>query len=113
MVSSFFTPGQPGIDWANPEIQAEFESILRFWFDRGIDGFRVDVAMMLAKDPTLADLKDADDMAEVMSTPSSTETVFMTFIDAGDRSRTHMLIGVSSSGRSGGRPRPPPPVCTS
>ena len=57
--------------------------------------------MMLAKDPTLADLKDADDMAEVDEHPLLDRDVFMTFIDAGDRSRTHMLIGVSSSGRSG------------
>ena len=39
-----FDPGQPDLDWTNPEVRAEFESILRFWFDQGVDGFRIDVA---------------------------------------------------------------------
>jgi alpha-glucosidase len=51
-----FAPGQPDLDWTNDEVRAEFESILRFWFDRDVDGFRVDVAHGLAK---AADLPDA------------------------------------------------------
>ena len=50
------TPKQPDLDWTNPEVVAEFESILRFWLDRGVDGFRIDVAHGLAKDPDLPDL---------------------------------------------------------
>jgi alpha-glucosidase len=51
-----FTPEQPDLNWENPEVVEEFHSILRFWLDRGIDGFRIDVAHGLAKDPALPDL---------------------------------------------------------
>jgi alpha-glucosidase len=51
-----FAPEQPDLDWTNPEVRSEFESILRFWLDRGIDGFRIDVAHGLAKDPAMPDL---------------------------------------------------------
>ncbi|MDT7743623.1 MAG: alpha-glucosidase, partial [Actinomycetota bacterium] len=57
-----FDPGQPDVDWRNPEVRAEFESVLRFWFDRGVDGFRIDVAHGLAKDPALPDLVEATDL---------------------------------------------------
>ena len=39
-----FAPEQPDVNWDHPDIQAEFETTLRFWFDRGVDGFRIDVA---------------------------------------------------------------------
>ena len=45
-----FTPEQPDVNWENPDIVAEFEHTLRFWFDRGVDGFRIDVAHGLVKD---------------------------------------------------------------
>ena len=47
-----FAPEQPDFDWSNPEVREEFHDILRFWADRGVDGFRVDVAHALAKDLT-------------------------------------------------------------
>jgi alpha-glucosidase len=50
-----FAPEQPDLDWHNPAVQQEFERILQFWLDRGVDGFRVDVAHALFKDPTFAD----------------------------------------------------------
>jgi alpha-glucosidase len=52
-----FDPKQPDLDWTNPEVVAEFEAILRFWLDRGVDGFRIDVAHGLAKDPEMPDLE--------------------------------------------------------
>ncbi len=51
-----FAPEQPDLDWTNPDVIAEFQSILRFWLELGADGFRIDVAHGLAKDPDLADL---------------------------------------------------------
>ena len=48
-----FAPEQPDFDWENPEVVAEFEDILRFWLDRGVDGFRIDVANALKKDQSL------------------------------------------------------------
>ncbi|HEY6597599.1 MAG TPA: glycoside hydrolase family 13 protein [Asanoa sp.] len=50
-----FDVAQPDLNWDNPEVRAEFESILRFWLDRGADGFRVDVAHGLVKQADLAD----------------------------------------------------------
>ncbi len=44
-----FDAGQPDLDWTNPEVREEFHDILRFWLDRGVAGFRVDVAHGLAK----------------------------------------------------------------
>ncbi|MEU4130018.1 glycoside hydrolase family 13 protein [Streptomyces wuyuanensis] len=55
-----FDPEQPDLDWDHPEVRAEFESILRFWFDRGIDGVRIDVAHGLVKAPGLPDLGSLD-----------------------------------------------------
>jgi alpha-glucosidase len=69
-----FAPEQPDFNWSNPEVRAEFEDILRFWFDRGVDGIRIDTAGMLTKDPALPDLHegqyphpfvDRDDVHEV------------------------------------------------
>jgi len=51
-----FTPGQPDVNWDHPDIAAEFEATLRFWFDRGVDGFRIDVAHGLVKDTTFPDV---------------------------------------------------------
>jgi alpha-glucosidase len=50
-----FAPEQPDLDWWNDDVRAEFDRILRFWFDRGVDGFRIDVAHGLVKDRELRD----------------------------------------------------------
>ena len=47
-----FAREQPDLNWANPEVREYFLDTLRFWADRGVDGFRVDVAHALAKDLT-------------------------------------------------------------
>jgi len=50
----FFAREQPDLNWDHPEVRADFLTTLRFWSDRGVDGFRVDVAHGLVKD--LSDL---------------------------------------------------------
>jgi alpha-glucosidase len=50
-----FAPEQPDLDWHSKQVRDDFEEILRFWLDRGVDGFRVDVAAALYKDATLRD----------------------------------------------------------
>ncbi|MEU0603510.1 glycoside hydrolase family 13 protein [Streptomyces sp. NPDC006393] len=55
-----FTPEQPDWNWRNPEIPAEFDRVLRFWLDRGVDGFRIDVAAGLFKHPELPDSDDPE-----------------------------------------------------
>ncbi len=44
-----FDPAQPDVNWNHPDIKEEFEKTLRFWFDRGVDGFRIDVAHGMVK----------------------------------------------------------------
>ncbi|OYO08715.1 alpha-glucosidase [Enemella evansiae] len=51
-----FDVKQPDWNWDNPKVADEFDDILRFWFDRGVDGFRIDVADSMAKDGSLPDL---------------------------------------------------------
>ncbi|WP_295825646.1 glycoside hydrolase family 13 protein [uncultured Microbacterium sp.] len=50
-----FDESQPDFDWTNDEVRAEFRDVLRFWLDRGVDGFRVDVAHGLIKAEGLPD----------------------------------------------------------
>jgi alpha-glucosidase len=50
-----FDSSQPDLNWANPEVQLEFENILKFWLDRGVDGFRVDQPHAMAKAEGLPD----------------------------------------------------------
>ncbi|WP_116952294.1 glycoside hydrolase family 13 protein [Jiangella endophytica] len=51
-----FDVSQPDFDWENPEVRAEFLDILRFWFDLGVDGFRIDVAHGMVKNMDGPDL---------------------------------------------------------
>ena len=50
-----FTPEQPDLNWERPEVWEEHEDILRFWFDRGVAGVRIDSAALLLKDPELSE----------------------------------------------------------
>ncbi|HET7728286.1 MAG TPA: alpha-amylase family glycosyl hydrolase [Candidatus Limnocylindrales bacterium] len=50
-----FLPEQPDLNWANPDVRREMHDVLRFWFRRGVDGFRIDVINLLSKDPELRD----------------------------------------------------------
>jgi alpha-glucosidase len=50
-----FAPEQPDLNWRNPEVRAEFDAILRFWFDRGVDGIRIDAVPAFAKVEGLPD----------------------------------------------------------
>ncbi|QSI48383.1 glycoside hydrolase family 13 protein [Thermobispora bispora] len=51
-----FAPEQPDLNWEHPEVRAEFEDVLRFWLDLGVDGFRIDVAHGMVKAPGLPDV---------------------------------------------------------
>ncbi|CAM5304934.1 alpha-glucosidase [Streptomyces avidinii] len=60
-----FAPEQPDFNWEHPEVRAEFEDVLRFWLDRGVDGFRIDVAHGLAKKPGLPDVGEHPDPTDL------------------------------------------------
>ena len=70
-----FDASQPDLDWRNPEVPAMFEDVLHFWLDRGVDGFRIDVAHGLFKEAGLPDqrdpvsLEDADDTSMIRLRP--------------------------------------------
>jgi len=50
-----FAPQQPDLNWWQPQVRQAMDGVLRFWLDRGVDGFRIDVASMMARDPELRD----------------------------------------------------------
>ena len=64
-----FDTKQPDLNWENPEVQEEMRSVLRFWLDRGADGFRVDVAHGLVKEEGLPDWDGVAAMVEGTSGP--------------------------------------------
>jgi alpha-glucosidase len=64
-----FAPEQPDLNWWNPEVPAEFERIVRFWLDRGADGYRIDVASALFKRRDLADVPMVKDPLSGMLRP--------------------------------------------
>ena len=73
-----FLPEQPDLNWGNPDVEAAMQDVLRFWLDRGIDGFRMDVIHLIGKDPTLPD--DPEDLAGLSHVPLN------------DRPETHALL---------------------
>ncbi|GAA3428560.1 glycoside hydrolase family 13 protein [Streptosporangium sandarakinum] len=60
-----FAPEQPDFNWTNPEVREEFRDVLRFWFDRGVDGIRIDSAAVLVKDFDGGDPDGYTDLDEV------------------------------------------------
>lgn len=52
---SLFTPEQPDLNWENPDVRAAVHDVLRFWLDRGVSGFRMDVINLISKVPGFPD----------------------------------------------------------
>jgi oligo-1,6-glucosidase len=50
-----FSRKQPDLNWENPQVRAAVHAMMRWWLDRGVDGFRMDVINMISKDPALPD----------------------------------------------------------
>ena len=73
-----FLPAQPDLAWAEPAVRDAMHDVLRFWLERGVDGFRVDVVHLIGKDPALADVP-----AEVAGLPQ---------VVLNDRPETHVLL---------------------
>jgi alpha-glucosidase len=78
MYLHLFLPQQPDLNWEHPEVVAAMHDTLRFWLDRGVDGFRADVVHALGKDPALP-----DNPPEVAAIPHSA---------LNDDPRTHPLL---------------------
>ncbi len=52
-----FSPKQPDLNWENPEVRRAIYAMMRWWLDRGVDGFRMDVINMISKDTSLPDTR--------------------------------------------------------
>lgn len=66
-----FLPEQPDLNWRNPEVESAMLAAMRFWLERGVDGFRIDVAHFLMKDPALRDQPPAQSRRELAHKPPS------------------------------------------
>jgi oligo-1,6-glucosidase len=56
----YFAEKQPDLNWDNPKVRAEVYDLMRFWLDKGVDGFRMDVVPFISKDPSFPDLTPAE-----------------------------------------------------
>lgn len=54
----YFAHTQPDLNWENPKVREEMYDILRFWFDKGVDGFRIDVVPLISKDTTFPEIPE-------------------------------------------------------
>ncbi len=87
-----FDPSQPDLNWENPWVREQFYGILRFWLDRGVDGFRVDVAHGMIKQ---AGLPDYTPPVEGASMGGATPPGAATGTDGGTPSGTDIMEGVT------------------
>ncbi len=55
-----FSRKQPDLNWENPEVREAIYTMMRWWLDRGVDGFRMDVINLISKDPALPDAPDGN-----------------------------------------------------
>ncbi|GAA4228911.1 alpha-glucosidase [Streptosporangium album] len=80
-----FAPEQPDFNWTNPEVVQEFHDVLRFWFDRGVDGIRIDSAAVL--------LKDFDSIEESYTDHDGVHDIYRAWRRIADEYGERILIG--------------------
>ncbi len=86
-----FYPEQPDLDWRNPEVREAMAGVVRFWIDRGVDGFRVDAIDRLLKDE---ELRDDPPAVEPYGLPLRPEQSKLTLEFSGNRPEVHDAIAV-------------------
>lgn len=64
-----FATEQPDLNWENPKVREEIYDMMRFWLDKGIDGFRMDVINLLAKQKGFPDAENPDDISYLGNNP--------------------------------------------
>jgi alpha-glucosidase len=77
-----FYPEQPDLDWRNPEVVAAMQGVVRFWLDRGVDGFRLDAINQLVKD---AELRDDPPATGTFPLPLRPEAATLEHVYSGNR----------------------------
>ncbi len=99
-----FLPSQPDLNWRNPELRSAMMAVLRFWFDRGVDGFRIDVLWHIIKAAALPDnpinadwtpdRTQRDRLIQLYSTDQpEAHAISAEFRELADRYRDRVLIG--------------------
>jgi alpha-glucosidase len=83
-----FLPEQPDLNWRDPQVRAEFERIVTTWLDRGVDGFRIDVAHSLIED---AEFRDNPVLVPTLSPDAPPAEVFDAFEHAHDLDQPEVL----------------------
>ena len=73
-----FYPEQADLDWRNPDVVAAMQEVVRFWLDRGVDGYRVDAIDRLLKDPELRDDPPADASPSACRVPEDNAALALT-----------------------------------
>jgi alpha-glucosidase len=88
-----FLPEQVDLDWWNEEVRAEFDDVIRFWLDRGVAGFRLDVAHAIVKDRELRDRPESSDTDVVVDLDETFAVLrrWRSIVDAYDEPR--ILLG--------------------
>jgi alpha-glucosidase len=88
-----FLPEQVDLDWWNEDVRAEFDDVFRFWLDRGVAGFRLDVAHAIVKDRELRDRPEDADVDVVVDLDETFAVLrrWRTVVDAYDEPR--ILLG--------------------
>ena len=94
-----FDTKQPDLNWENPEVQEEMRSVLRFWLDRGVDGFRVDVAHGMVKEAGLPDWAGSAAMVEGATELPGDAPGGHT--EAEEPHRAHNAAGAAAAGAAG------------
>jgi alpha-glucosidase len=82
-----FDPKQPDLNWRNPDVRAAMYDVMRFWLDRGVDGFRVDVIWMMIKDAQFRDNPENPDW-----TPSDPPWTKQEYRYSEDQPEVHEII---------------------
>lgn len=77
-----FYPEQPDLNWRNPDVVRAMQDVVRFWLDRGVDGFRVDAVNVMVKD---ADLRDDPPASGEFPLPLTGEAAELDHVYSGNR----------------------------
>ncbi|ANU26353.1 glycoside hydrolase family 13 protein [Planococcus versutus] len=65
-----FSKKQPDLNWENPQLREAVYEMMRWWLDKGVDGFRMDVINMISKVPNIQDAPDGDGSSQFMNGPN-------------------------------------------
>jgi len=95
-----FAPGQPDLNWENPELRAEIYAMMNWWLDRGIAGFRMDVIDLIGKDPDRQILNNGPRLHDYLKEMHRETLAGRNVLAVGETWEATPEMGVLFSGRS-------------